>query len=209
MRPPQQARSRASWERVLDEGVALLEDVGYDGLTVAALCERAGVTSPTVYARAGNKEQLLLAIYEHAMARIGTGDRLAVDDPRWHGLRPEALMRRLVDEFAHVWLDNVPVLRATVLRAASDPAIWRRGQLRSQDVARRFRAIALQHLDRVATPSEERAVDACLRIIYAALVQRVMYGEDFESDVPLGDAELVTTLGDIAVRYLGIQEEEQ
>ena len=48
VRPPRQARTRASWERVLEEGVALLEEEpGYAGLTIGALCERAGVTPPT------------------------------------------------------------------------------------------------------------------------------------------------------------------
>src|SRR4051812_37000943 len=40
VRPPKQERSRASWNRVLDAGVAILEDTGYDALTIAAVCER-------------------------------------------------------------------------------------------------------------------------------------------------------------------------
>ena len=41
VRPPKQERSRAAWNRVLDAGVAILEDGGYDAFTIAAVCERA------------------------------------------------------------------------------------------------------------------------------------------------------------------------
>src|SRR4051794_40549781 len=85
IREPQQARSRATWRRVLDAGLELLEERGYAGLTVGALCARAGATPPSVYARAGNKERLLLAIYEHAMERIDAAS-IDPDDPAWHDL---------------------------------------------------------------------------------------------------------------------------
>ena len=41
VRPPKQQRSREAWNRVLDAGVAILEDGGYDAFTIAAVCERA------------------------------------------------------------------------------------------------------------------------------------------------------------------------
>ena len=94
--PPRQARTRASWDRVLQEGVALLEAGGYDALTIGALCERAGVTPPTIYARAGSKEQLLLAIYERAMQRIARDERLDPADPRWAAMEPAELVRAAV-----------------------------------------------------------------------------------------------------------------
>ena len=53
----------------------------------------------------------------------------------------------------------------------------------------------------------ERDADATFRLVYAALVQRVMYGADFESDVPLSDRLLTRMLGDAAVRYLQLDQE--
>lgn len=183
VRPAHQARTRASWERVLDAGVSLIEDVGYDGLTIAALCDRANVTPPTIYARAGDKETLLLAIYERAMARIEASDRL-----------PErAGVREAVAAVADVWLQNAALLRGIVHRAATDGEVFRRGAQNSQDLARRFRA---------AIDADDRAADAVFRVVYAALVQRVVYGPQFESDLLLDDEQFTEMLGDIAERYL-------
>jgi hypothetical protein len=48
----------------------------------------------------------------------------------------------------------------------------------------------------------------CFRIVYAALVQRVMFGEDFESDVPLGDTALERALVEMVCRYLRVEVQQ-
>ncbi len=53
VRLPRQARTRAAWQRILEAGLQIVEQDGYDALTIASLCDRAGVTPPTIYARAG------------------------------------------------------------------------------------------------------------------------------------------------------------
>ncbi len=197
VRPPRQARTRASWHRVLDAGLELLEEGGYGALTIGALCDRARVTPPTIYARAGSKEQLLLAVYERAMERIVADDALHPADPRWAALAPAARVRAAVDAVARIWLRHAGLLRAVVHRAATDAEVFGRGAQASQDLAARFRAIV---------PAPEREADACFRIVYAALVQRVVYGPRFESDVPWDEDAFTTMLGDLAVRYLRIAE---
>ena len=68
VRPPKQQRSREAWNRVLDAGVAILEDGGYDAFTIAAVCERASVAPTAIYARTTSKDALFLAVYEHGIA---------------------------------------------------------------------------------------------------------------------------------------------
>src|SRR3954462_3508414 len=109
IREPRQARSRATWQRVLDAGLELLEEGGYEALTLDALCERAGTSPPSGYARAGNKERLLLAIYEHAIERIDAST-IAPEDPSWQGLAPDAVVRHAVDAVCRGWLENAGLL---------------------------------------------------------------------------------------------------
>ena len=47
IRPPVQRRSREAWERVLNAGVELLEEGGYDAFTIAAVCDRLILTVET------------------------------------------------------------------------------------------------------------------------------------------------------------------
>src|SRR4051812_40094663 len=133
-RAPRQARSRATWARVLDAGLELLEEGGYQALTVDALCARAGATPPSVYARAGNKEGLLLAIYEHAMQRV---DAAGIDPEaaEWEQLDREAAVRLAVQVVCRLWLRNAGLMRPIVHRAANDPELFRRGSEGSRGLA--------------------------------------------------------------------------
>lgn len=195
IRKPLQERSRATWAKVLNAGVDLLETDGYSGLTIDAICVRAGATPSSIYARAGNKEGLLLAIYEHAQKRINS---VAIDpsDPVWDGLAPAEVVRQAVAVVSRVWLDNASLLRPIVHRAGDDPEIFRRGSESSRALAADYRAVLAR------AGIRKRDADVTYRLVYAALVERVMYGEDFESDVSMPDRKFKRVLGDVAVRYL-------
>jgi AcrR family transcriptional regulator len=209
LRPPLQERTRLAWQRILDEGLALLEEDGFDGLTIAALCERAGVTPPTIYARAPSKEALLRALYDHALERISRSDELDPADERWQQLPPEQVIAQAVTVLFRIWIDNASLMRAIVRHSSTDPVTLRRGSEASIDAARRFRRVLTARPDVVGGADPARSADACFRIVYAALVQRVMFGEAFESDLPLTDEQLRTTLIGLVSGYLSHPEEER
>jgi AcrR family transcriptional regulator len=183
VRPPQQARSRATWLRVLDAGVDILEEDGHEALTIANLCDRAGVTPPTVYARAPDKVTLLRAIHEHAVDRVQAEITLVA------GTSPA----EATSAIAHAFLDNARLMRAVIRQASAEPEIYDRG---SSEV------IALGRLFRAAVDGDERRADACYRIIVGALAHRVVDGAEFTSDIPQTDAAFTDSLCEMAERFL-------
>jgi AcrR family transcriptional regulator len=58
---PGRQRSEAADEAILDATVAVLAEQGYAGLTVAAVIERSGVSSATLYRRYATKAELVTA----------------------------------------------------------------------------------------------------------------------------------------------------
>src|SRR6202008_2823007 len=95
VRPPKQRRSRESYERVLDAARALLEENGFEGLTVQEVAIRSGVSIGAIYERFGNKETLLRAVHARLMEAMLDADELgessflihhAVDPERDHGV---------------------------------------------------------------------------------------------------------------------------
>src|SRR3954447_5190273 len=98
VRTPKQRRSREAWNRVLDAGVAILEEGGYDAFTIAAVCERARVAPPAIYARTTSKDALFLAVYEHGIARLRADQEVFADTARWADLPPVDLVRDAVAE---------------------------------------------------------------------------------------------------------------
>jgi AcrR family transcriptional regulator len=187
VRAPQQRRSRERWTRVLDAGVALVEEGGYEALTIAAVCERADVPPRLIYERVSGKDALFLAVYEHGMQRV-LADEAALDDgDRWAGLDGEAVVIGAVRELAHVFLRNERFLRSVVLISSAHPEVRARGAAYSDGLQRRFDA-------RVSVVcSDADAIATVFRTVFAALVFRTAYGGDFIQP-PVTDDTLVRGL---------------
>lgn len=73
---PQQARSQATMERLLQVSAELLEDVGVDGFNTNLLAQRAGVGVRAIYRYFPNKWAILVAMAERAsvLERTWIGD---------------------------------------------------------------------------------------------------------------------------------------
>ena len=202
VRPPKQRRSREAWNRVLDAGVAILEDGGYDAFTIAAVCERAAVAPPAIYARTPSKDALFLAVYEHGMSRLRAEQDVFADAERWAGLAPADLVRTAVAEMVGISLRHQRILRAVVLISAAHPEVQRRGSRYSQELGEGFVRVVLRVADDITHPDPEAAVRACFGTVFAASIIRVAYGAGFATAAPVDDDAFVADLGETAARYL-------
>jgi AcrR family transcriptional regulator len=202
VRPPKQQRSREAWNRVLDAGVAILEDGGYEAFTIAALCDRAGVAPPSIYARTTSKDALFLAVYEHGIARLRAGQAVFADADRWAGLTAAELIRTAVAEMAGISQRHQRFLGAVVLISAAHPEVRRRGSRYAQELGDGFASVALRVADAIAHPEPEAAVRACFGTVFATLMFRMAYGGGFATPSPMDDEAFVADLGETAARYL-------
>jgi AcrR family transcriptional regulator len=195
VRAPRQQRTREQWTRILDAGVALLEDDGYDAFTIPAICERAGVPPRALYARADSKDALFLAVYEHGMQRI-SADHAPFSDPTlWDGLSDAARVGKAVDTIAGIFETHQRLLRAIVLVSGAHPEVARRGAQYRRQLCDQFAAV-LDPLDETSTRSNAAAREFAFSLAFSALVVRTAYGVDF--GIPRETAELKTAV----TRYL-------
>ncbi len=202
VRPPKQQRSREAWNRVLDAGVAILEDGGYDAFTIAALCDRAAVAPTAIYARTTSKDALFLAVYEHGISRLRAGQEVFADDDRWAGLAPVDLVRAAVTEMVGISLRHQRFLGAVVLLSAAHQEVQRRGDRYARELGDAFTGAVLRAADAITHPDPEAAVRSCFGTVFAATMIRVAYGPAFATPSPLDDDAFVAHLGETAVRYL-------
>ena len=202
IRPPQQRRSQESLERVLQAGLELLQEAGFEGFTLQEVSRRAKVSIGSIYARAASKEALILAIYDREMERIAAEqERISAASHR-EGLSSRELVETLVREMAQIMLDHAASLRVFMHRSAIDPEIWRRGSERSHVLANVFETSLLEHADELSHPDPELAIDVTYRFVYAALARRITHGPSFESPRETSDDELVRELATAAADYL-------
>jgi AcrR family transcriptional regulator len=121
VRLPQQARSRATFEHILETAEVLIREEGLEGLTVQAILDRTGIGSGSFYARFDGHEALLrfLALRFWGETAIGWSTFLRVD--RWRG----APIRDIVGAFIRVlvrWTSMfAPELKAHLGHAMAEP----------------------------------------------------------------------------------------
>jgi AcrR family transcriptional regulator len=202
IRPPRQQRTRQRWTRVLDAGLHVLEEGGYEAFTIAAVCERAQVAPPAIYARAASKDALFLAVYEHGMARLRAEQQIFEDADRWTGLPAAQLIEQAIVEVAARVLPNARFLRAVILRSGAHPEIYRRGAEYSREFGDQFATAVLRARPAIRRADPETAVRACFSTIFSALAVRVSYGPGFATSKPVDDDAFVAHLVELGLGYL-------
>jgi AcrR family transcriptional regulator len=74
---PANARSRRTRATLLTAARAILEEDGFDALTMAAVADRAGVTRRAVYLHFAGRAELVGGLFDHVAEAEGLGDSLA------------------------------------------------------------------------------------------------------------------------------------
>lgn len=201
IRKPMQERSRATLEKLLRAGVELLSERGYEGLSIADLGMRAGVSIGSIYQRFDGKEALFAALRDRVMAAIDAEQGKLFDDID-PALPDQALVQEAVGRLAAHFRRHGPLLRAIILRGTVDEPTRLRGSISSMTLAKSFEAFLLSSVRRFGHEAPERAADVCFRIVYATLTRRIVSGPSFESDAVISWDDLATEVARACAAYL-------
>jgi AcrR family transcriptional regulator len=201
VRAPQQQRSRRSLERVLATGADLLAEGGYDGLSIADVSRRSGVSVGSIYQRFGSKAALFDALQEAILARIDAEQAALYRDVD-PGCTDAELVSVAVHRMAEHSRKHEALLKVMILRGAVDEATRQRGSRSSMVAASSFEALLKERVKRFRHPDPALACDVAFRIVYASLTRRIMSGSTFESATELPWPVFVDELAEVCRAYL-------
>jgi AcrR family transcriptional regulator len=202
VRPPQQERSRASFERVLSASRTLLEEEGYQAFTLAEVSRRARVSIGSIYARVPSKDALFHAVHERVMQEIREAYTALAEPERWVSLSTRELIVAAIAEIAEQFRAHVKFRRVVMHRGAVDEHVAQVGSAAASRNAELFTALLLTRREDIVHADPELAVDVAYRMVYCTLTRQVMYGPTFESQRRVGWDELVREMGNACVSYL-------
>lgn len=202
VQPPQQQRSRASFERVLGAGSAILEEDGYDGFTLVDVSKRAKVSIGSIYARVKSKDDLFYVIQDRFMTDSEAIPGFVTDPDAYAGLETRALIRQCVVDIGITFQANSRLLRVFMHRGIVDPVVAQRSSRSVSSFARAFEGLLLTRRDEIRHADPELAVDVAFRTAWGTLARQIMYGPTFESEVTIAWETLVEELGSVCVGYL-------
>jgi AcrR family transcriptional regulator len=198
--PPQQKRSRESLERVLEAGLEVLAEGGYEAFTIAEVSKRAGVSVGSVYGRFPSKDDLFLAVHREFVARISS-ERGLTDDQAAK-LDTAALIRRAIADIVATFQRRGELLRVFMLRSAIDDGVHHQAHESISRQFRRFRGLLMTRAGEFSHSDPDLAIDVAFRMVWATVSRRVTHGPSFETSRALSWKRMREELGDACVAYL-------
>ena len=203
VRPPQQARSQETLERLLDAAEHLVAEKGFEDTPVAEVARRAGSSVGAFYARFPDKDALLHALYERYYEQaIATADA-ALDPARWEGARIPEILAAVVRFLVSIYREQAGLIRAFVVRNHSDAEFQARRERLSHYVNERLSALLLARREEIAHPQPERAAAFGLTLVFSTLESAMLFGELRSAALILSDDDLAAELARAYLAYLG------
>lgn len=202
IRKPKQARSLATYERLLDAAQEVMATKSFDAASIQEISDTAGVTIGAFYARFSGKEALLLGISERLGYLIAELlerlESFAESSPPF-----EQLVRHLVQDSADFYSRHRGVLRPLRRTARADPELSDRTRAMNSEIKARLSAYLLSHGDSIRRPNPELAVEAALTMLFSTLRMSLVEDDLFPEDRTLTRAALLDELTAAVVAHLG------
>lgn len=206
LRPPQQARSRATLHRFLEAAIELLGERQFEQASVAEIVRRARSSVGAFYARFADKDALLAYINE----RLFEEGRQLWDEflapERWQERGTAEIVEAVVSRLVERRRANRGLLRALSLYARSrpDPAFSSHARAMNRHVHRKLAELLLARPREIAHPDPEQAIAFGLLMVDGATREAILFGEAARLPGKPNDAVLARELAAAWIAYLGI-----
>lgn len=174
LRPTQQQRSRELVVRLVNEGLALLDEHDFDTLSVEALCARCSATVGSFYARFDSKDAFI-----EALQQLVIEDRRRDLAARYASERmPRDDLPRLIDwisKGAVIWYQRYRgLIRASLRRAGSDRGSWTPMRDLGRMQVDYALPIIVQLMGGQPTPELEQRIRFAFQLLYGTLNNMIL-----------------------------------
>lgn len=204
IRPPRQARSQETLDRILDAAEALVAEKGFEDSPVSEIVQRAESSVGAFYARFHDKEGLLHALYERYYEEaVATTDATLAPD-RWEGAEAAELVEVVIPFLVSIFRERRGLMRAFVVRNHTHPEFQARQQRLSHYVVARLSALLLARREQFSHPDPERATRFGFMLVFSALETMILFGEMRDALLSLSDEHLAAELTRSTLSYLGV-----
>ncbi|HEY8155735.1 MAG TPA: TetR/AcrR family transcriptional regulator [Myxococcota bacterium] len=204
VRPPRQARSQETLDRILDTAEALVAEKGFEDTPVSEIVQRADSSVGAFYARFHDKEGLLHALYERYYDEAVATAEATLDPARWEGAGTPEMIDAVIHFLVSIFRERRGLMRAFVMRNHTHPEFQARQQRLSHHVIARLCVLLLARREQISHPDPERATRFGMMLVFSALETMILFGEMRSSLLSLSDDGLADELTRSTLAYLGV-----
>lgn len=203
IKPPQQARSQETLERLLDAAEGLIARKGVEDAPISEIVREAGSSVGAFYTRFRDKDALVHALYERFLAQAFATSDAALDPERWEGARVGEILGSVVRFLVSIYREQHGLLRAFSLRTRTHEEFRARQERLSHYVSEKLCALLLARADEISHPDPALAAAFGLTMVFSTIESTVLFGEMRSGVLSFSDDGLAAELTRSYLAYLG------
>jgi AcrR family transcriptional regulator len=202
VRPPRQARSQQTLDRLLDAAEAIIDEKGLDKATVAEIARRADSSVGAFYTRFSDKEGLLRCVLERFTEQAVATAEAVLEPARWVDVSTREALESMVLFMLGILQARRRLIVALLVRAAQDPSVSALGQRLHERITEYMHALIAHRGHAVSHPDPDVAVRLAVWMVLSAMESRVIYSDG--GTVDLDDETVAAQIAQMVVSYVGI-----
>ena len=204
-RPPQQARSRRTLERLLGATISVIEEKGLAGVTIPEVAAAAGVSTGSVYRRFMDKDALLRSAFLQILEDSRAANQASLPPDRFQGLDLDQAVRAISRSLVVQYRGRAGLLKALdqFLEIQSDQSFRERAVDLIEANLRRVIEALQPFRDEIAAENPERAVAFALLSAATVIEVNKLQGPLlWQRMLPLDDDALAAEIAKAMAAYL-------
>lgn len=203
VKPPRQARSQRTLERILDATESLIAERGVDNVTVAEVAQRAQSSVGSLYGRFQGKEALVRSVFERFLEQAEATVESALSSTRWRHVPMFTILDSTIAFIVQVFHERGRLIAALTQRAASDAEVAALGERLGTTIAARLLHLVSERGREVGHPTPDIAIHFCTWLVLGALEADVLRRSD-ERAFPLTREQLTIECTRMCCAYLRV-----
>ncbi|KHS44061.1 MULTISPECIES: TetR/AcrR family transcriptional regulator [Novosphingobium] len=201
-RKPQQGRSKASLERMLNAARELMLERGSEDFTLQDVNQKGNVSIGSIYLRFQSKDNLVRAVIARALEDIAADEEAMVADVLAQSPTLDEFMPRYVAGYAEVLRVNAPLLRLAMERATFDPLVSKPGKDHALRATQRGMDAMLRYRETFGGTDHETKANSAYKIVFATMARQLSLGSSGEAAHDYDWEVLKRELGRMCLAYL-------
>ena len=163
--PPQQARSQQTLDRLLDAAEALIEERGFEEISVAEITRKARSSVGAFYSRFKDKQGLLRYVQQRFSEQAAATAEVALSPDRWAGMSVYEICHDLVEFLVRLYGERGGLLLTFHFHVRTDSEIADRLVANNERIVDMLTRLLIEHkdaIDDIENIARVEGVDACL-----------------------------------------------
>lgn len=205
VKPPLQARSQQTLERLLDATEAILSEKGLEHVTVSEIAKRADSSVGAFYSRFADKEALLRCVLSRFTDQAVATAEAVLSPSRWNEVAVEDALETMMLFMLKIMRERRQLILALMVRAATDPQLSAFGERLHETITRLMYGLITAREHTLSHPDPGTAVHLAVWLVLSGMESRALHDDPSDPDrARLSDETVAQEISEMVIRYIGV-----